>query len=274
MSKVFFEDLELPEPDFYLGIGAGSHAEQTAGVMLEFEKVLLSEKPDLVIVVGDVNSTIACSLVAAKLNIKIAHVEAGLRSFDRNMPEEINRILTDTISDLLFVTEKSGMNNLLNEGIPQSKIHFVGNVMIDSLVYNLPKADLSKILSALNIQPSKFILVTLHRPSNVDDPEYLKALVLMLNDLSLKRKIIFPVHPRTRARLLELASKLDLELELELELELNLNLILNLNLNLNLNLILNLNLNLNLNLSPPLLDPDMAGNLSSPILSAISIFSP
>ncbi len=139
MSKIFFEDLELPEPDFYLGVGSGSHSQQTAGVMVEFEKVLLKEKPDLVIVVGDVNSTIACSLVAAKMGIRVAHVEAGLRSYDRNMPEELNRLLTDQLSDYLFVTEKSGLENLKKEGIPEEKVFFVGNVMIDSLVNYLPK---------------------------------------------------------------------------------------------------------------------------------------
>jgi len=138
MSQVFFEELELPKPDFYLGIGGGSHAEQTAKIMIEFEKVLLAEKPDLVIVVGDVNSTIACSLTAVKLGIKVAHVEAGLRSFDRSMPEEINRILTDSISDYLFVTEPSGLENLKNEGIDGSKVFYVGHVMIDSLAYYLP----------------------------------------------------------------------------------------------------------------------------------------
>jgi UDP-N-acetylglucosamine 2-epimerase (non-hydrolysing) len=146
MSKVFFDDLELPKPDFYLGVGSGSHAEQTAKVMVEFEKVLLDEKPDLIIVVGDVNSTIACSLTASKLGIKIAHVEAGLRSFDRNMPEEINRLLTDAISDYLFVTEKSGLENLQNEGVEKKKVFLAGNVMIDSLVNYLPKADNSNIL--------------------------------------------------------------------------------------------------------------------------------
>ena len=139
MSKLFFDDLELPKPDIYLGVGSGSHAEQTAKIMIEFEKVCEKEKPDVVVVVGDVNSTAACSMVASKMWIPIAHVEAGLRSFDRKMPEEINRIITDTLSDYLFVTEKSGINNLMNEGIPQAKIHFVGNVMIDSLVYYLKK---------------------------------------------------------------------------------------------------------------------------------------
>ncbi|MFH1196563.1 MAG: UDP-N-acetylglucosamine 2-epimerase [bacterium] len=153
MSKIFFEELELPKPDFYLGIGSGSHAEQTAKVMIEFEKVLLQEKPDMIIVYGDVNSTMACSITAAKLGIKIAHVESGLRSFDRTMPEEINRILTDHIADYLFVTEKSGIENLKNEGIPEEKIFFVGNTMIDSLVNYLPRIEKSSILSDFELFP-------------------------------------------------------------------------------------------------------------------------
>jgi UDP-N-acetylglucosamine 2-epimerase (non-hydrolysing) len=208
MSKVFFKELELPKPDFYLGVGGGSHAEQTAKIMMEFEKVLISERPDLVIVVGDVNSTIACSLTAVKLNIKVAHVEAGLRSFDRNMPEEINRILTDSISDYLFVTEESGLENLKNEGIPNSKVFFVGHVMIDSLVHYLPKvvqkaeykelSDREKNTKPYLVDTEPYILVTMHRPSNVDYKEKLSDLFDMLNRLAKKRKIIFPVHPRTK----------------------------------------------------------------------------
>ena len=203
MSKVFFEDLEMPQPHFYLGVGSGSHAEQTANVMIEFEKVLLSEKPDLIIVVGDVNSTVACSLVASKLNIKVAHVEAGLRSFDRTMPEEINRLLTDAISDYLFVSEKSGVINLKNEGISQDKIRFVGNVMIDSLIQYLPKAEQSSILKNYNLIPSKYLLFTLHRPSNVDSKQFLKDLMKLFKNLSEERQIIFPVHPRTKKNLEE-----------------------------------------------------------------------
>ncbi len=198
MSKVFFDDLELPRPDFYLGIGSGSHAEQTAGVMLAFEKILLVEKPDMIIVVGDVNSTIACSLVASKLGIKVAHVEAGLRSFDRSMPEEINRLLTDAISDFLFVTEKSGMQNLQNEGVDKQKVFFTGNVMIDSLVNYLDKADQSDILSDYNVEKGEYILVTLHRPANVDSPDFLKRVFVSLNSYAENVKIVFPVHPRTR----------------------------------------------------------------------------
>jgi UDP-N-acetylglucosamine 2-epimerase (non-hydrolysing) len=202
MSKIFFEDLEMPHPDFYLGVGSGSHAEQTANVMIEFEKVVLSEKPDLIIVVGDVNSTVACSLVASKLNIKVAHVEAGLRSFDRTMPEEINRLLTDTISDYLFVTEKSGMQNLRREGISENKVHFVGNVMIDSLIKYLPKTELSSILEYYSLKPKDYILVTLHRPANVDSKEFIANLIHLFNNIAVKRKIIFPVHPRTKKNLL------------------------------------------------------------------------
>lgn len=201
MSKVFFEDLELPEPDFYLGVGSGSHAEQTGKVMIEFEKILLNEKPDLVIVVGDVNSTIACSLTAAKLHIKVAHVEAGLRSFDRKMPEEINRLLTDSIADYLFVTEKSGIENLKNEGVDDSKVFFVGNVMIDSLAYYLEKSNDSKVLDEHDLEKGNFVLFTLHRPSNVDTEEQLNNLISSLNQIGEKRKAIFPMHPRTRNNL-------------------------------------------------------------------------
>ena len=203
MSKVFFEELEMPHPDFYLGVGSGSHAEQNANVMIKFEKVILKEKPDLIIVVGDVNSTVACSLVASKLNIKVAHVEAGLRSFDRTMPEEINRLLTDAISDYLFVTEKSGLTNLKNEGISDDKVHFVGNVMIDNLIQHLPKANNSTVLKTFNLTPSKYLLFTLHRPSNVDSKEFLKNLMKLFESLSAERKIIFPVHQRTKKNIVE-----------------------------------------------------------------------
>lgn len=201
MSKIFFEDLQLPEPDFYLGVGSGSHAEQTGKVMIEFEKILLKEKPDLVLVVGDVNSTIACSLTAAKLHIKSVHVEAGLRSFDREMPEEVNRVLTDSISELLFVTEKSGITNLKNEGVPEEKVFFVGNVMIDNLINHLEQTNKLPTLKEFNVQPANFVLVTMHRPSNVDSDFQLKKIVRMLNSIADERKIIFPIHPRTRKNL-------------------------------------------------------------------------
>lgn len=201
MSDIFFRQLALPKPDFYLGIGGGTHAEQTGKIMIEFEKILVTEKPDLVIVVGDVNSTIACSLTAKKLHIKVAHVEAGLRSFDRNMPEEINRILTDTISDYLFVTEKSGIKNLNNEGINSEKIYFVGNCMIDSLVDLLKTKHSSDIFERLELDSQKYIVVTMHRPSNVDYEQKLRELILLLNSISKNNIVIFPVHPRTKNNL-------------------------------------------------------------------------
>jgi len=198
MSKVFFEDLELPKPDFYLGVGSGSHAEQTANVMIKFEKILLEEKPDMILVVGDVNSTIACSLTAAKLHIKVVHVEAGLRSGDMKMPEEVNRVLTDSISDYLFITEKSGLENLKHEGVADEKVFFTGNVMIDSLAYFKPKVSSSKIHSEYGLELGKYVLVTLHRPSNVDSKEQLIKLISLLNSIAEKRKVLFPIHPRTK----------------------------------------------------------------------------
>ena len=169
MSKVFFDDLLLPGPNYYLGVGSDTHAKQTAKIMIAFEKILIKEKPDLVIVAGDVNSTIACALAAVKLNIKVAHIESGLRSFDRTMPEEINRILTDSISDFLFVTEKSGLENLKTEGVSKQKIFHVGNTMIDSIFHFKNKADQSNILERFNITKKEFALVTFHRPSNGND---------------------------------------------------------------------------------------------------------
>lgn len=198
MSKLFFEDLELPEPNIYLDIGSASHAVQTAKIMIEFEKVIESQKPDLVLVVGDVNSTAACSLVASKMGVKIGHVEAGLRSFDRVMPEEINRIVTDSISDYLFVTEQSGLDNLKNEGIPDSKVFFTGHVMIDSLIYFLEKAKQSDILDKFNLNGTPYVLVTLHRPSNVDVKENLEKLLDAFEIVGKNLKIIFPIHPRTK----------------------------------------------------------------------------
>lgn len=198
MSQVFFDELELPTPNRYLGIGSGSHAEQTARVMVEFEKVLLEEKPDLVIVVGDVNSTIACAIDAAKLLIPVAHVEAGLRSYDREMPEEINRVVTDVLASYLFVTEQSGLENLHNEGVHEDRIFFVGNTMIDTLLHLLPKARASKILDALQLEPQSYCAVTLHRPSNVDTREGLAAIIGMFETLAKEIVIVFPMHPRTR----------------------------------------------------------------------------
>ncbi len=207
MSDIFFDQLGLPKPDYFLGIGGGSHAEQTGKTMIGFEKLLLKESPDLVIVVGDVNSTIACALTAQKLHIRVAHVEAGLRSFDRHMPEEINRVLTDSISDYLFVTEESGMTNLKNEGVDKKKIFFVGNCMIDSLVNILSLAKPSIMLEKLGLNGTGFILVTMHRPSNVDSESRLVGLVKLLNSLALHRKIVFPVHPRTAKNLGNFALK-------------------------------------------------------------------
>lgn len=201
MSDAFFHDLEMPEPAYFLGIGSGSHAEQTARVMMEFEKVCLESKPALVLVVGDVNSTIAATLTATKLGIPVAHVEAGLRSGDRTMPEELNRIATDALSDYAFVTEQSGMDNLLRENFRKERLFLVGNTMIDSLHFALPKARQASILNELGVAPKEYALVTLHRPSNVDDAAQLRALVTMLFEATSECAVVFPVHPRTRKNL-------------------------------------------------------------------------
>lgn len=205
MSKLFFDDLELPRPDIDLEVGSASHAIQTAEIMRRIEPVLLSERPDLVLVVGDVNSTIACALVASKLHIKIAHVEAGLRSYDRRMPEEINRILTDAISDYLFTTDRMAHHNLTQEGISEEKIYFVGNVMIDSLLKNREKAKQSKILGKLGLKgegnKKKFAVLTLHRPSNVDQRNTLERILTTLVEISQNIPIVFPAHPRTRRQI-------------------------------------------------------------------------
>lgn len=197
MSDVFFRDLEIPTPDVALNVGSGSHAAQTAEIMIRFEQACLEQKPDAVLVVGDVNSTAACALVAAKLHIPVIHVEAGLRSFDRTMPEEINRIVTDALSDVLFVTEESGMTNLLNEGKDRDQIFEVGNVMIDSLIHAEPAIRRSTILKRLELQEKGYALVTLHRPSNVDDRESLRTVLNILSEVRNKMPVIFPVHPRT-----------------------------------------------------------------------------
>jgi UDP-N-acetylglucosamine 2-epimerase (non-hydrolysing) len=197
MSDVFFQQLGIPEPDINLQVGSGSHAQQTAQIMVRFEGVIEEYGPGLVVVYGDVNSTVAATLVCSKLGVRVAHVEAGLRSFDRSMPEEINRIITDHLANLLFVPSEDGVANLLHEGIPTSKIHLVGNVMIDTLQRMLPEA-VKRIPEEL---PDKFLLVTLHRPSNVDDPLWLKSLLGALQSLSVSTPVLFPVHPRTRKRL-------------------------------------------------------------------------
>ncbi len=203
MSEIFFNDLEIPEPDIHLNVGSASHAIQTAKIMIEFEKILLKEKPSIVIVVGDVNSTLACALVAKKLFIKVAHVEAGLRSFDERMPEEINRLLTDRISDFLFTTEKSAEINLRREGIDPTKFFFVGNVMIDTLIMNLDKANKSNYYEKFNLEKGSYALITIHRPSNVDLKEDLRKVVKILNFVQKKIKLIFPIHPRTKQSLIK-----------------------------------------------------------------------
>lgn len=198
MSDTFFTDLDLPQPDIHLGVGSGTHAIQTAAVMERFEPVVVNEKPDWVLVVGDVNSTLACALVCVKLGIKVAHVEAGLRSRDRTMPEEINRLLTDQIADLLFTTSQDAGENLLSEGIPAERIRFVGNVMIDSLMMNLESAKRSKIKSQLGLSDGTYGVLTLHRPSNVDNEHTFGRILDALETISRSLPIIFPVHPRTR----------------------------------------------------------------------------
>ncbi|NUM75819.1 UDP-N-acetylglucosamine 2-epimerase (non-hydrolyzing) [candidate division KSB1 bacterium] len=201
MSKLFFQDLGLPKPDVYLGVGSGGHGEQTGKIMIEFEKIVAANKPDIVVVVGDVNSTIACGLVAVKMGVKLVHVEAGLRSFDRTMPEEINRILTDQISDYLFLTEREAKENLLREGVAEEKIHFVGNVMIDSLVKHREHAERSPILGDLKLEAGRYGLITLHRPSNVDVKENLDNILQALFQIQRDLPLVFPVHPRTRKQM-------------------------------------------------------------------------
>ena len=206
MSESIFRDLQIPKPDYNLGVGSGSHARQTAEVMMRFEAVMLEWKPDVVIVVGDVNSTLAAALVAAKLNVPVAHVEAGLRSFDMRMPEEINRKLTDAISDFLFVTERSGIENLQKEGIATHRIFFTGNVMIDCLLEHRKLAAKSDILRRLHLAGnqaarSDYAVLTLHRPSNVDDPEVLSELLSTVALLAERLPVFFPVHPRSMERI-------------------------------------------------------------------------
>ena len=200
LSKVFFEDLGMPCPDVNLNVGSASHAQQTAAIMAAFEPVLLEHGPDLVLVVGDVNSTVACALVAAKLGVPVAHVEAGLRSFDRTMPEEINRVLTDQISDLLFTTEASADENLRREGISREKIHFVGNVMIDTLLAHFDRARALRTPDALGLQHRAYAVLTLHRPTNVDAPHVFERIIEALSPVAEDVPIVFPVHPRTRSR--------------------------------------------------------------------------
>jgi UDP-N-acetylglucosamine 2-epimerase (non-hydrolysing) len=201
MSQVFFEELALPDPDVNLAVSGGTHTTQTSRIMLELERVLPRFDPDFIIVVGDVNSTLAASLVAAKSGISIAHVESGLRSGDRSMPEEINRIVVDHLADLLFVSEQSGMDNLKREGISKGKSYFVGNVMIDTLVNNSQKISKSRVLNRMELTQRDYVLLTLHRPSNSDDAEVLKQIFSALKEISRDSTIVFPVHPRTKSRM-------------------------------------------------------------------------
>lgn len=198
MSDVFFGELGIPAPDINLGVGSGSHAVQTANVMAKFEPVCEQERPDWVVVVGDVNSTMACTLVCAKMGIKVAHVEAGLRSFDRTMPEEVNRIVTDSLADLLLTPSPDANENLRHEGVPEAKIKLVGNVMIDTLVANLEKARASHLPKVLGLRKKGFVYVTLHRPSNVDDRASLTKITTELKRLTARLPVVFPMHPRTR----------------------------------------------------------------------------
>jgi UDP-N-acetylglucosamine 2-epimerase (non-hydrolysing) len=209
MSGVFFQELGIPKPDDNLEVGSGSHAAQTANIMLAFEPVCLREKPDWVVVVGDVNSTMACTLVASKLGIRVAHIEAGLRSYDRGMPEELNRLVTDALADLLLTPSADGNDNLRREGVADEKIRCVGNVMIDSLVAQLEKADAIDTLSRLGLKPGRFVYVTLHRPSNVDTRQDLEVIVDALEEISENWTIVFPIHPRTRGRMAEFGLSFD-----------------------------------------------------------------
>lgn len=203
MSDLFFRELGIPAPDHYLGVGSGTHAQQTAQVMVRLEPLFEELRPDLVLVVGDVNSTLAAALVASKLGIRLAHVEAGLRSFDRSMPEEVNRVVTDALSDLLFTTERSAEENLRREGIAEEKIHFVGNVMIDTLLRHRERAEALGVPVRFGLAPGEYAVVTLHRPSNVDAPDALARMVDVMVAVQERLPVVFPVHPRTRSRLAE-----------------------------------------------------------------------
>jgi len=201
MSEVFFRQLDLPEPNVNLGVGSASHAVQTARIMVQFEEVVLAQQPDLVLVYGDINSTVAAALVCAKTGIRVGHVEAGLRSFDRTMPEEINRLLTDQIADMLFTPSVDGNENLAREGVSSEKIHFVGNVMIDTLVRLLSAAEQRDVLTRFTLESQHYGLVTLHRPSNVDVPAMLREIMDTLQEIGEEIPLLFPIHPRTRQQL-------------------------------------------------------------------------
>jgi UDP-N-acetylglucosamine 2-epimerase (non-hydrolysing) len=211
MSDVFFNQLGLPKPDYYLGVGGGSHTSNTARVMQKFEEVIEKEKPDVVLVVGDVDSTVACTLVAVKMGVPVVHVESGLRSGDRKMPEEINRILTDSIADLLFVTEQSGMINLAKENVPDERVRFVGNVMIDTLVHYLDDVRANPKLKHLGLERRGYILMTMHRPSNVDSLKGLQSILQIITDTCENYKVVFAIHPRTMASF----EKYDLKKQLD-----------------------------------------------------------
>jgi UDP-N-acetylglucosamine 2-epimerase (non-hydrolysing) len=203
MSDSFFEDLQIPRPDINLEVGSASHATQTARIMIEFERVIAEMRPNWVVVVGDVNSTMAATLVASKMLVRVAHVEAGLRSRDRRMPEEINRLVTDALADLLLTPSRDADENLLREGVPPEKIRFVGNVMIDTLYRSLERAGSSNALDRFGVEAGRFVAMTLHRPSNVDDQATLEGILDALEDIQRRLPIVFPVHPRTRARIEE-----------------------------------------------------------------------
>ena len=211
MSDAFFEDLGLPSPDIHLGVGSGSHAEQTGKVMMLYEKILDEQRPDWVVVVGDVNSTLAATLAATKLGVKVAHLEAGLRSFDRTMPEEINRIVTDALSDMLWTPSEDGDQNLLREGVPQKKIHRVGNIMIDSLEMLRGRIEKEASFESFGLAAGAYGVVTLHRPSNVDNPDTLKKLSTILKEISATVPLVFPIHPRTRGNMAKIHVLADLE---------------------------------------------------------------
>ena len=211
MSDIFFQDLGLPAPHIHLGVGSGTHAEQTGGVMIAYEKILMENRPDLTVVVGDVNSTVACTLAACKLCVATAHLEAGLRSFDRTMPEEINRVVTDSISDHLWTPSPDGDENLLREGVAQEKIIRVGNIMIDSLVMMTPAIERENTVSKLDLSPREYGVVTLHRPSNVDNEDSLKKIVSALTEISKQLLLVFPIHPRTRNQLSKFGMLEDFE---------------------------------------------------------------
>jgi UDP-N-acetylglucosamine 2-epimerase (non-hydrolysing) len=201
MSDAFFQDLNLPVPDVYLGVGSGTHAEQTARVMVAYEQILLRQRPDLVVVVGDVNSSMAATLAASKLGVKVAHLEAGLRSFDRDMPEEINRVVTDALADILWPPSPDGVDHLIREGIARERIQLVGNIMIDSLEMLREKIERQEAYRDFALTPLQYGVVTLHRPSNVDDPSTLKKVCGILNEISKTLPLVFPVHPRTRSKM-------------------------------------------------------------------------